>query len=668
MTTAIKRRRGTTVQHSTFTGLEGELTVDTTKDTVVVHDGATAGGFALLREDLSNNTNVASISTAQTFTNKTINLSSNTLTGTTAQFNTALSDGDFATLAGTETLSNKTFSTNPTISSGTANGVAYLNGSKVLTSGSALTFDGTNLGVGTSTPNRIFTIRNGGPVVEIDPAGSGGTNPIYFNYNRSTATYLTPNHWALAHIWSTGGGTETMRLTGTGLGIGTSSPTAKLTVSGNQSFVEKTAAYIGVDVATSSGNGGDFTVKAGSGSGSGNTSGNLYLAAGRGGAASTNGYIAFGISQPTNSAGLNAEQMRLDSSGNLGLGVTPSAWGGAYKAMQIGRSTSVWSSPSADIGWFSVNSYFDGTNYKYISADKASYYLQYQGAHVWTTAPSGTAGNAISFTQAMTLDASGYLSLTSPAPRYTISPSTTTNNALMQFSNGGGTGFVGLDSSTGSGLGAAYGLFLYHTGSYPIVFANANTERMRIDSSGNLLVGTTAQDSQEKISVLGSGTEVAFFKNATNTSGYSGVRTLIQGNGNNTSTYHYRGTTSGINNWYLYGNGTSSYSSDERLKKNIETTRDGYLDDVMNLRVVKYNWKNDPDNTLKELGLIAQEVERVFPGLVQNDLNPVSDEDPTIYKQLKQSVLPFILLKAIQELKAELDATKAEVAALKQGN
>jgi hypothetical protein len=57
----------------------------------------------------------------QTLTNKTINLASNTLTGTTAQFNTALSDGDFATLAGTETLTNKTL-TSPTITGGALNG------------------------------------------------------------------------------------------------------------------------------------------------------------------------------------------------------------------------------------------------------------------------------------------------------------------------------------------------------------------------------------------------------------------------------------------------------------------------------------------------------------------------------------------------------------------
>jgi hypothetical protein len=50
MTTQIKRRRGTTTEHSTFTGAEGELTIDTTKDTVVVHDGSTAGGHPLAKE------------------------------------------------------------------------------------------------------------------------------------------------------------------------------------------------------------------------------------------------------------------------------------------------------------------------------------------------------------------------------------------------------------------------------------------------------------------------------------------------------------------------------------------------------------------------------------------------------------------------------------------
>ena len=59
MATEVRRRRGTTVEHSTFTGAVAELTVDLTKDTVVVHDGATQGGFPLLREDFSNVPNTA---------------------------------------------------------------------------------------------------------------------------------------------------------------------------------------------------------------------------------------------------------------------------------------------------------------------------------------------------------------------------------------------------------------------------------------------------------------------------------------------------------------------------------------------------------------------------------------------------------------------------------
>ena len=54
MAKQLQLRRGTTAQHSSFTGQVGELTIDTDKDTAVVHDYATAGGIPLLREDLNN--------------------------------------------------------------------------------------------------------------------------------------------------------------------------------------------------------------------------------------------------------------------------------------------------------------------------------------------------------------------------------------------------------------------------------------------------------------------------------------------------------------------------------------------------------------------------------------------------------------------------------------
>ena len=54
MTTAVQNRRGTTAEHAAFTGLEGELTIDTTKDTAVIHDGTLAGGYPLAKENLAN--------------------------------------------------------------------------------------------------------------------------------------------------------------------------------------------------------------------------------------------------------------------------------------------------------------------------------------------------------------------------------------------------------------------------------------------------------------------------------------------------------------------------------------------------------------------------------------------------------------------------------------
>ena len=102
------------------------------------------------------------------------------------------------------------------------------------------------------------------------------------------------------------------------------------------------------------------------------------------------------------------ERLRVDSSGNLGLGVTPSAWGGTFKAVQV-RSAAFADNNAGDAYVF-ANGYFDGTNIRYyMSGEAAGYYAIENGASKWYNAPSGTAGDAITFTQAMTLDASGNL-------------------------------------------------------------------------------------------------------------------------------------------------------------------------------------------------------------------------------------------------------------------
>jgi hypothetical protein len=97
------------------------------------------------------------------------------------------------------------------------------------------------------------------------------------------------------------------------------------------------------------------------------------------------------------------ERYRVDSAGNVGIGVTPSAWS-VYKSLDLPTNGYV----SSGNSWMELmlNAFFDGSSYKYKDNGFASHYLQQSGFHAWYTAPSGTAGNAITFTQAMTLDAS----------------------------------------------------------------------------------------------------------------------------------------------------------------------------------------------------------------------------------------------------------------------
>jgi len=105
----------------------------------------------------------------------------------------------------------------------------------------------------------------------------------------------------------------------------------------------------------------------------------------------------------------STERLRLDASGNLGLGVTPSAWGSGFKAIDIGTVTGV-IDQSGVTAVLAQNAYYNsGWKYKATTGSRVSRYDQYDGAHYWHIGPSGTAGAAISFTQAMTLDAGGNL-------------------------------------------------------------------------------------------------------------------------------------------------------------------------------------------------------------------------------------------------------------------
>lgn len=286
------------------------------------------------------------------------------------------------------------FAVTPSYSGGTANGVMYLNGSKQITTGSVLTFDGTTLSstkfAGALNGTVGATTANTGAFTTVTATGtlSGGTSGSGYSFDGSAPA-----------------GSLSL-ISGGRFGIGMSLPTSKLTI-GNDSFTAAAS----------------------------NTTG-MYTGA--------NGLIVLsdGLFIATRAG---VDRVVLDTSGNLGLGVTPSAWVD-YKAMQFGGGAIASYTGNAFFECIQ-NAFWDGA-FKYVNNGFASSYQQTSGQHRWNTAASGTAGNAISFTQAMTLDGSGNLLLGTTsvigAAKQTIGYNGNLNNGLTlnETQNVSNTAFI----------------------------------------------------------------------------------------------------------------------------------------------------------------------------------------------------------------------------------
>jgi len=142
------------------------------------------------------------------------------------------------------------------------------------------------------------------------------------------------------------------------------------------------------------------------------------------------------------------EKMRLTATGNLGLGVTPSAWYTNFgtKAIQFAASGSVYgldvSSSDRRAGLMN-NAFINSSgNYIYINTGHSTQYEQNAGKHTWFTAPSGTAGDNITFTEVMTINSSGNLGINQPTPTQKLH---VVGNARITAMNG--IGDIGADAN-----------------------------------------------------------------------------------------------------------------------------------------------------------------------------------------------------------------------------
>ena len=341
----------------------------------------------------------------------------------------------------------------------------------------------------------------------------------------------------------------------------------------------------------------------------------------------------------------------LDTSGNLGLGVTPSAWLSSFKATQIGNGAAISGRTNTSSQIFvTSNAYIDsGATWRYLASDYAVRYYHDSGKHIWDIASSGTAAGAITFTQAMTLDASGRLGIGITSPAYKLDvfgerlhlQNTTGSWVSHMIENDGGSSafYIGINDSAGSTFSSSgsYGRFLYSAGAYPLDFYTNSTIRARIDSSGNLLVGTTTQGGSYNgrfVTSTGSGLNGILVKDTQNN---GAIASFVNNSNALAGTITISGTTT------TYGT-----TSDISLKTNI-TSAASSLASILSLPIRQFDWKSDGART--DYGVVAQEAYDYAPEMVtQGDLWSVD------YGRITPR-----LIKAFQELAAKVAELEAKI-------
>jgi hypothetical protein len=326
------------------------------------------------------------------------------------------------------------------------------------------------------------------------------------------------------------------------------------------------------------------------------------------------------------------------------LGVTPSAWQTANnRAIQVlgfGSLSSNNSQGTCDLAYNCYNTTAQATlGWRYTnSSASASLYQQLNGIHAWHIAPSGTAGDAISFTQAMTLDASGNLGVGTTSPAARLHGVSGAGADAAAFSDGANYTLAvrRLTSSTGG--------MITGTAGSALGFGTDNTERARITSGGDLLVGTTSSSAKFSLQYSGATIIGQDINDADDAANSTFVQFRVQGT--QAGTIKRVASTSAV----IY-NTTSDY----RLKT-VTGSVTGHGARIDALKPIDYQWKQG--NTPAR-GFLAHEFQEVYPSSVSGTKDAVDAEGNPIYQAMQASTS-----EVIADLVAELQSLRARVAAL----
>jgi len=343
------------------------------------------------------------------------------------------------------------------------------------------------------------------------------------------------------------------------------------------------------------------------------------------------------------------EAARFDSFGNFGLGVTPSVQYSGIKSFQIGSTTNLFDNGASTKLYHNAYTAASGDDTYLTTGYAQAYLMPSNGQHIWYTSASGTAGNAITFTQAMTLDASGNLGVgtTTPGSRLDVD---STDASVLTVRRSGGTNtntairFQGASTSYYIGRNTSGGLgFSYNAADV------SGSAQMTIDSSGNLLVGTTsAGDGKVRISASANAFNLLKMDDTGSTGG--NYIQFLNSAGNQAGSINHNGTAT-VN----YGSG-----SDYRLKENVQRMV-GALETVAQLNPCTYIWKADGS---AGQGFIAHELQTIIPDAVVGEKDAVNEDGSIKTQTVDTSFLVATLTAAIQEQQALITQLTARITAL----
>jgi hypothetical protein len=738
MTTAIRRRRGTTAQHSTFIGLDGETTIDTDKEVVVVHDGTTQGGFPLMRENGSNS--ALALGSAGT---PSLKFTGDTNTGiySPGADQVAISTNGTQRLNISSTGSLVATSTSALVASFSGPANAYVDitdGTGIfrtqLSAGNTFIGSATNhslifttnntermrldssgrLGLGTSSPSAKAEIVSSGSESSLILRNASGTASTYSELKFAPFIGTTAAAASIrSEYYATNASTLAFRTTNTNaepvtrlfigdggnVGIGTTSPLSPLHVRGG-SVIAQSASTASATVS--------FYAEAADAAGTVNAPVNL-VAATHG--ATGQGGSQFYVETRIPGGGLT-RALTIDSSQRVGIGTTSPTFAASYTGLHLDGGAN---GPVVRL----TNSTTGST-----ATDGFDIILQQGGsdAYIWQRESAsiilGTAA-----TERARIDSSGRLLVGTSTTggrvdaRFQIAGSTTAylfeqryadNNASgadlfltksrgsvaspAVVSNGDNISIIRFSAFDGTNYDEAASIAAAVDGTpgtndMPgrLVFsttadgASSPTERMRLTSTGYAKFSTNGTYQSTDCH--------QFYQSNTNNFGllvggfgaYANTVLALQGT-NATSTafnliegYYGGNQVSGIGASIAFrvrgdGNVTNvnnSYGaiSDIKLKENIVDAGSQWSD-LKALQVRKYNFKEGQTHT--QIGLVAQEVELVSPGLVSE--SPDRDEDGndlgTVTKSVNYSVLYMKAVKALQEAMERIESLEAKVAAL----